>query len=401
MYYSSACLRKTASGKYCGVLKHKNDSGKWTQKTHTLKATGKRAAQKELDEWREAMEAEQLDQQRQGAALAALGLEPTERLTVGAYVRRYINGKRHEIEPSTFNEYGRDLEKLIGPYLGDIELNATELNPDTVRAWVAQVSEIYAPVTVKKSLTLLRSAMNQAIDNDLMTKDPTRGVKPPKQGRPKPNVLTPDEVRILLDVLKVARMSPAMLGVKMALFTGMREGEICGLRWKNVNPAGGVLRVDEAIGRDGGRFYLKEPKNAGSVREVYFGSELASDLAERREAVNAECRAAGVPFSGDMFVLGDIRGGFLRPIYISNKWRGLADALEFKGSKGMRPQFRDMRHTFPTMAIAAGVDVKTVSSMMGHSNAAMTLNTYADALPESKQRAAGVVQDALTGSEGQ
>lgn len=397
-HYIAANLEKRGTG-YRGALKYVDGDGVRRKKTRSLSATGKRAAQKELEEWREAAETEWAEQQRAGAALAALGLEPTERLTVAVYVRRYIDGKRHEIEPSTFNEYGRDLDKLIAPYLGELDLNDPALNPDAVRAWVAKVSETYAPVTVKKALTLLRSAMNQAVDADLMRKNPTRGVKPPKAGRAKPNVLTPGEVHVLLEVLKAAGLSPAMLGVKIALFTGMREGEICALRWKNVDPDGGVLSVSEAIGRDGGKFYLKDPKNAGSVRAVYFGSQLAHDLENRRSEMQAECRAAGVPFSGDMFVLGDIRGGFLRPIYLSNKWRGLADALEFRGSKGTRPQFRDMRHTFPTMAIANGVDVKTVSAMMGHANVSMTLNTYADALPESKQRAAGVVQDVLTGGE--
>ena len=101
-----------------------------------------------------------------------------------------------------------------------------------------------------------------------------------------------------------------------------------------------------------------------------------------------ECLRAGVPFSEQLYVIGGIDGSFMPPHYISRKWRSLADALELVGTEGKRPTFHDLRHTYATTAIAHGIDVKTVSSAMGHSNAAMTLNTYATADPDAKRRAA-------------
>lgn len=395
-HYIAANL-ESRGGKYRAALKYIDEDGARRKTTKALKATGKRAAQRELEEWRAAMEAEWNQRQREGAALAVLGFEPETVLTVAAYVRRYIDGKRPSIDPSTFNEYGRLLDNIISPLLGEVALS--DLNPDMVRAWVAKMGETYAPGTMKKALTLLRSACNQAVDTDLLGKDPTRGVKPPKAGRPRPNSLTAEGVRTVREVLRVAGMTPAMLGVKIALYTGMREGEICGLRWANVDIDSGVLKVEDSIGRDGTRFYAKDPKNDGSARAVYFGSELAADLVARREEMEAACRAAGVPFTGALYVLGDIRGGFMRPNTIWQRWRNLAEALELKGTRGTRPTFHDLRHTFATMAVAAHVDIKAISASMGHSNAAMTLNIYADATAEGKQRAAQTMQAVLSGGE--
>ena len=81
----------------------------------------------------------------------------------------------------------------------------------------------------------------------------------------------------------------------------------------------------------------------------------------------------------------------MQPHYLSTRWRIAADALELIGTQGRRPTFHDLRHTFATAAIAHGVDIKTVSSFMGHANAAMTMNTYADADPDAKRRGAETV----------
>ena len=134
---------------------------------------------------------------------------------------------------------------------------------------------------------------------------------------------------------------------------------------------------------------------SGTILEnLRWGDENATG-----QEMEAACRAAGVPFTGALYVLGDIRGGFMRPNTIWQRWRNLAEALELKGTRGTRPTFHDLRHTFATMAVAAHVDIKAISASMGHSNAAMTLNIYADATAEGKQRAAQTMQTVLSGGE--
>ena len=381
MFYTAASLVERR-GRWEGQLSYKDETGKWRKRTRKLAAKGKREAQRELEAWRDELEAK--------AAREACMPDATE--TVADYLNRYIDGRSAFVERSTLAGYRQLLKKQIAPYIGSASLD--ELQPDAVQDWVNELSKEYTPVVVRKAFTLLRSAMKQAVERDRLLKNPTRTVKPPKLPTPKPNALDERGRAAVMAALDVANPSPAMLGVKIALFTGMREGEICGLRWKNVDVDECRLMVCEAIGNQNGIYYQKDPKNAGSRRVVYYPEELAASLRARLAETERACLAAGVSFTGEHYVLGDADGSFMPPHYLGRKWRSLADALELVGTEGKRPTFHDLRHTYATTAIAHGIDVKTVSSSMGHSNAAMTLNTYATADPDAKRRAAGAMAQA-------
>lgn len=373
MKYSSAQLVEKA-GKWRGQLQYKDENGKWRKITKMLGSKRKRDAQKELEAWRAEMEE---------AALKESGEHPGE--TVADYVSRYIESRVSYVERSTLRGYRQLLKKQIQPYIGNVLLD--ELEPDSVQEWVNALSADYKPVVVRKAFVLLKSAMTQAVDRDRLAKNPTRTVKPPKLSPPNPNSLDERGRAALMAMLDIPELSPAMLGVKIALYTGMREGEICGLRWRNVDIESGRIKVIDAIGSDGGHYYVKDPKNNRS-REVAFPAALAKSLNERFVAVEKQCLAAGVPFDGGMFVLGGADGSFMPPHYLRCKWNALSNAMELVGTKGKRPTFHDLRHTYATTAISNGVDVKTVSSQLGHANAAMTLNTYTSDDQDAKRRAA-------------
>ena len=104
---------------------------------------------------------------------------------------------------------------------------------------------------------------------------------------------------------------------------------------------------------------------------------------------------AGLPFSNDLYVLGKVDGSNLAPHALWEAWKVIAASLGLVGTQGKAPTFHDLRHTFATAAISEGVDVKSVSSILGHPNAAMTLNIYASADPDAKRRAAETVSEAM------
>ena len=111
--------------------------------------------------------------------------------------------------------------------------------------------------------------------------------------------------------------------------------------------------------------------------------------------MQAECMAAGTPFDASMFVCGTVEGKPMHPHNLWRRWNGLVTAMGLIGTEGKPPTFHDLRHTYATTAIANGVDVKTVSNQMGHSNAAMTLNTYASVDPDAARRAADKMGEVL------
>ena len=204
---------------------------------------------------------------------------------------------------------------------------------------------------------------------------------------------------MLLTLLEPTSGTPFGLGVLIALSTGMRIGEKCGLTWADVSLETRTVWVRRTIARHDGKYYLKKPKTRGSMRDIPVAESLARSLDERRKAQATELIVAVLSPTEErmsrLYVLGGIDGSFMSPTRLSKEWKMLAESLGLVGTQGRRPTFHDLRHTFATYAIAEGVDVKTVSSILGHSNAAMTLNIYASADPDSKRAAAATIDGVI------
>ncbi|WP_417801799.1 tyrosine-type recombinase/integrase [Thermophilibacter provencensis] len=377
MKYTSAFLRGDSSKGWRGVLKYRDEDGTWRQRQKKLSATGKREAQKELASWRAEMEEEALwhvpGAKRPG--------------NVGEFVSQYIDTLKHAqaVELSTLTPY-RAMQKHIADGLGDVPFE--KLDSDTTQAWVNRMAENgYAPSTIRKALNLLKAAYADALNRRAIPYNPIVGVKSPKLIKGEPNALDAEQRAKLLAYLEIASKTPVNLAIRIALGTGMREQEICGLRWKDVDLKAGVLHVRNVIGRDGGKTYEKEPKTGGSRRDIPISPELAEALHERLSQMMEECMDAGIAMTPNHHVVGSIDGKYMRPHTLWREWKAIAKSLGLVGTEGKVPVFHDLRHTFATAAIASGADVKSVSSILGHSNAAMTLNIYASADAEAKRRA--------------
>lgn len=398
MKYSSACLEAKKGGGFRGQLKYKDESGKWRKVTKALAAKGKRAAQAELEAWRAEMEAEA--ERRAGTAPG---------LTVAEYVGGYIDTRANHIEASSLTGYRGLLHNSIAPYIGDVEL--AELTVDDVEKWVAQLCRVKSRTTANKALVLLRSALSRAHERGIIPSDPTATVEKVKERRQRPNSLAARERGKVAAYVDIDPADPVSIAVRLALYTGMRRSEVCALRWRSVNTTSRTLKVVESLGaasdksikdaegedvtRPYADLYIKEPKTRGSKRTITYPASVAKALRARKAVVKAQAMAAGVPFDESWFVCGDADGKPLHPRELWRRWSAIVAAMGLVGTEGNPPTFHDLRHTYATTAIANGVDVKTVSNQMGHSNAAMTLNTYASADPDAAKRAADVMERAL------
>lgn len=375
MKYTSAQLVQTATG-YKGRLNYKDGTGKWRAKYKKLDANGKREAQRELDAWRAEME-EAAQWEIPGARKPG---------NVGEFVAQYIDTLEHShaVERSTLTPY-RAMQKHIAAGLGSVPFE--KLDSDTVQAWVNGMSgDGYAVSTIRKAFNLLKAAYTDAVNRRALPYNPLEAVKLPKQTKKEPNALDAKQRAKLLAYLDIAGDTPVNLAIRLAINTGMREQELCGMRWKDVDLKEGVIHVRNVIGRDGGRTYEKEPKTGGSRRDVPISSDVAAILKSRRAEMAEQCMEAGVPLTMDHHVLGRIDGTYMSPHTLWRDWKAMAKSLGLVGTEGKTPTFHDLRHTFATAAIASGADVKSVSSILGHANAAMTLNIYATADAEAKRR---------------
>ena len=246
----------------------------------------------------------------------------------------------------------------------------------------------YAPRSVSKPFGLLRQAMNHAIALDLIYKNPCDYCKPPKIKRKKLQVLNREERTRMFKIAQAAEPSPLALAVELALTTGMRRGEICGLRWSDIGEC--EVTVNRAISLDCGKVYEKDPKTEGSRRTIPLTKRLYAVLRAIEKDKQYVSRELDVPFS-DPFVLGTPDPDS-RPYHPTQLTR---DFHAFCKMNGFDLTFHDLRHTFATMMIAGGTDVRTVASYLGHSNVAMTLNTYAEVDPDAKRAAVGKIGEAF------
>lgn len=405
MKYESAAIRQNKqSGRWRGILKYRDDSSGWKQITKTLDARGKREAQRELEAWRAEMEEE-----AERLAGTASGL------TVSEYVARYLEESKGGVSPSTASSYRKILNTSIAPFIGDEELSS--LDRTAIKSWMAKLCRAKSRNTAGKAFVLLRSALTEAVRDKVLSENPTDGLKKPSQDKAAPNALDSRQRGRVAAFVEIDPVDPVSLAIRLALYTGMREGEICALRWRNVDAGRRVLRVSESLGKASTRdiekardaaggsrsvftevyagVYLKRPKNKGSERVISYPESVADALRARRAAMKAEAMAAGIPFNDSWFIIGDIEGRPMHPHNLWRRWNGLVTVLNLVGTEGRPPTFHDLRHTYATAAIANGADVKTVSNQMGHSDATMTLNTYASVDPDAAARVAQRLGESL------
>lgn len=378
MYTSGRVQKRKPPHKgWVAVLSYKGEDGKWKKKTKTVPARNKTEATRMMNAWWAEME--------QAAAKEAGGPSPSAppSTTLGEWVKKQLDQMEavKSVDPSTISSY-RDYAKHFDP-IADLPLDS--FTRDDVAEWMAWMNGIYAPATVVKSFVLLKQMFTVAVMEEVLEKNPCDGIKHPKRRNLKQgiNALGKDDREHLKWLLDTLEPGPMVIGASIALYTGLRRGEVCGLRWKDVDLKDGVLWVRQNIAVAHGKTYVKEPKN-GKDRDVAIPPTLVDLLREWKRDEQA----------GDVYVIG--RGDkYANPTVLGRKWSTFAELHGIRGTEGRKCTFHDLRHTWATAAVAAGVDVKTVASSLGHENADMTLNKYASADPDAKRRAAKVMDSVI------
>lgn len=406
--------------RWVGQIKRKDASGKWrTLRKALTNADGKpittdadttdendqkvqttrniRAARKALEAWRAEVE----------------GMPTGGRMAVADYIRADLEGREGSVQGSTMRKY-REYVSIIEHGLEGVAMR--DLDAAKVRKWVQGMKRRgLAPSTAKTAFAMLTAACNRAVQNGDMTANPCkRGMLRTDGPRPlthaeveatKPNALDAEGIRRANALLDSTTNDRLRIGARLALACGLRAGECCGIRWRDLDLDGRTVTVREAIGRAEGGTYNKPPKTPDSHRTIPLAVPICAELAAWRESQQsdldraAEGQGREVPALADCYILGYADGSFMTPHALGNAWsrlagRGDADG-PLMGTRGRRCTFHDLRHTFATHAIANGGDVRSVAALMGHKDASVTLRIYADALPDAKARAMEAVSATL------
>jgi integrase len=307
--------------------------------------------------------------------------------TVADFVRARVTHweASGHISGRTAQRYRQLVENQIVPHLGTKQLR--DLRPRDIESWHTSLRETLEPRTVGHAHRVLSKALKDAVNNEELVKNVAKTKTAPKVAN--------DEIVIVRDVPGlVARLprGPIYTPAMIALFGGLRLGEVLALRWGCVDVEGKKLTVAEALEETGKGLRFKTPKSRAGRRTITLPDILVETLREyRREQLELRLRLGLGKLPDDALLFSNLEGGPLRPTTASQRWARCAEDLGIP-----EVTYHALRHTHASQLIHAGVDIVTISKRLGHSKPDITLRVYAHLFANDDSKAAEAI-NAITG----
>ena len=320
-----------------------------------------------------------------------LDVGKADEYTVGAWVELWYElYSKPNIRESTQRYYRRFIDRHVIPMLGNVKLS---------KLTARQIQKMYNDVRQHGRIRecqkeknpgmsdsyvhglhmMMHNCLNRAVKEHLILRNPTEDCIPPKVQRKEMKVLRIEDVGAYLKAAEEYGVLPMFF---LELSTGLRKGELTALLWEDVDVEAKTISVNkQAVGVKGGGVKIARPKTETSVRRVSISQEALNHLlAEHAKHPDSPYLFAS-PRTGEMY----------HPDSIVNLHRKI---LKKAGLEPVR--LHDLRHTFATLALQNGVDIKTVSGMLGHYDAGFTLRTYTHATDRMQEQAAATMGNLIS-----
>jgi integrase len=307
------------------------------------------------------------------------------KLKVGEYLQSWLTDTaRYQVSEGTFSRYDRTCRNHLLPFFGHLKLR--DLTATHVRALKARkIKEGLNPNTVGVMQGVLSVALNQAVDDGLISSNPTSRVKKAATREQAPmRSLSQEQAARLLRTAVGTRDETL---ITLALRTGMRQGELAAVKWEDVDLVGKPSITVRRSADTRTKTRVSTTKT-GKERKIHIGPRTVEVLKAHR-ARQLEERLAATSWMDPALVFPNTRGKVRRR---DSVMRSLRRFLEEAGLP-VDVRFHDLRHTAGTLALRQGIPLHTVSKMLGHSDPAMTLRRYAHVLEDMREDAARAMDD--------
>lgn len=286
------------------------------------------------------------------------------KLTVGEWLDIWLKEYQGSVKPMTRQNYNQAIKKHILPALGSIPLK--KLTNLSIQRFYYSLD--LAPKSVKNIHGILHKALEQAVLIGELKSNPSNNCVLPKQVQKEITPLEPEEITRFLQHLDGEDYKNFFL---TAFFTGMRQGELIGLSWDNVDFDTGTITIKQQLQCLNGQYFMQSPKH-DKVRIIAPAEIVMDALREEREKQEANRKAAGSAWSSEWnLVFTDVLGKNLVRRTVDKHYKRILQA-----SGIAHHRFHDTRHTFAVSMLDAGEDFKTLQTNLGHSSAVFTLNQY-------------------------
>lgn len=362
-----------------GSIYRRADNGLWVGSLNLGWREGKRVRRAFYGKTRREVQ-DMLDAARQSVQT---GIEPTgKRLTVESYLHDWLEASRSSVRYSTWRRYEQIVRCQLIPHLGHHPLS--KLTAGHVEAMMRAVAgEGRSIRTSLHCRAVLRSALSRAARHGLIVRNAAALADPPHAPQQDVQSLNPDEVRSLLASVEDDPFGPLYV---LSIASGLRQGELLGLRWSDMDLESRTVSVRRALQRVNGQLIAVEPKTARSRRDVSLPTVALDALRLHRR------RQLAAPVQSAMgYIFTDEAG---RPLHGPAVTRRFQARLKDAGLP--RVPFHALRHTAASLLLARGVHPRVVMEMLGHSTIALTMNTYSHVIPALQREAADQMDAMLT-----
>jgi integrase len=322
-------------------------------------------------------------------------VQPTKE-TVGTFMRRWLDGKaRLTLRPSTWQSYKTNVDAYIVPALGGVPLQ--DLSTARLDAFYADLLAHgrrarpggLSPRTVRFTHQILRGALKDAVRDHVLLRNPCEYATLPRGHGAEMKVWSAVELRAFLEQVHDDRLYPAWL---LTATTGLRRGELLGLRWRDVDLDAGRIAVRQTLLSVQSTLVFSTPKTAKGQRSVALDPVTTATLRAHKVRQNEERLALGGWPDHDLcFTREDGE-----PVHPDRFSREIFDR-HTRAAGLQRIRFHDLRHSYATLALSAGIHPKVVSERLGHATISITLDTYSHVVPAMQEEAAAKVAALMLG----
>jgi integrase len=320
-----------------------------------------------------------------------------EKVAVGVYLtERWLPSQRSQLKASTFHSYRRTIELHVLPMLGNVPL--ARLAPEDLDTLYARLLESgrrntsgnspgLSPASVRYVHRILRKALGDAVRKGTLIRNPAALADPPKRGSSNTRghemrVWTAAQLQTFLASVGDERLGPALL---LAAHTGMRRGEVAGLRWADVDLDANLIHVRQAATVVAYELHIADVKTSNGRRTIDINDDVALALHAWRRTQVEERLLVGAGYEDHDLVFARPDGRPTHPELLSRVFERVVVRI---GLPSIR--LHDLRHTHASLLLKAGVPVKVVSERLGHATPSFTLDVYGWVLPGMQAEAAAV-----------
>jgi integrase len=311
---------------------------------------------------------------------------PPGRLTLAEHLHDWLEGYvKTNCSQRTLDGYQSIIERHLIPGLGYIQLK--QLQPPAIQAYYGKAVEKLSARTVHHQHRVLSQSLKYAVRQGYLGRNPCELVDPPSPRKRLMRTLTPGEVEVLLDT---AKDSPYYPTIYTAVSSGLRQAELLGLRWRDVDLDMLSISVSQVLYKRGSVCTFKEPKTAHSRRRVAMTPKLALFLKDYWKDRERLYHQLGKELALDDLVFASVEGKPLDPGVVSHNFSRMAKRA---GLGTVR--FHDLRHTFASLMLLRGAKPKVISEALGHASVGFTMDVYSHIIEGMQADAMALLDEVL------